>query len=168
MKHLMQQLLTLVSSQDGASLSLESVDLVELCGRSAKVMRRMYKRDVEIHSEYKSIMFTADAMKLKQVLLILLDNALKYSTESVTISLSKGKDRVCIRVEDRGWGIPKEQLKDVFDRFYRVDRARHRKTGGTGLGLSIAQSIVRQHNGNITISSEENVGREVTVLLSYA
>jgi signal transduction histidine kinase len=140
---------------------------MELCGHTAKVMRRMYKRDIEIQSEYPNIMIVADSNKLKQLLLILLDNALKYSKTPIIISLFKDQAGVYIRIKDRGIGIAKEELKHVFDRFYRVDRARQRQTGGAGLGLSIAQGIVKQSKGDIKIFSEENVGTVVEVFLPY-
>jgi signal transduction histidine kinase len=167
MKQLTQHLLDLVSSDDGGTEALQKVDMMELCTHTAKVMRRMYKRDIEIQSEYPNIMISADSNKLKQLLLIILDNALKYSKTTIIISLFKDQAGVYLRIKDRGIGIPAEELKHVFDRFYRVDRARGRKTGGAGLGLSIAQSIVKQSKGDIKIFSEENVGTVVEVFLPY-
>jgi two-component system sensor histidine kinase ArlS len=167
MKQLTQHLLNLVSSDDGENLVLQTVDMMELCAHSAKVMRRMYKREIEIQSEYPNILISADNNKMKQFLLIILDNALKYSKAAITISLFKDQAGVYIRIKDRGIGIAKEELKHVFDRFYRVDRARQRQTGGVGLGLSIAQSIVKQSNGDIKIFSEEDVGTVVEVFLPY-
>jgi two-component system sensor histidine kinase ArlS len=167
MKQLTQHLLDLVSLDDGGSESIEMIDMLELCGHTAKVMRRMYKRDIEIQSEYPNIIISADSNKLKQLLLIIIDNALKYSKTTIIISLFKDQAGVYIRIKDRGIGIPPEELKHVFDRFYRVDRARQRKTGGAGLGLSIAQSIVKQSKGDIKIFSEENVGTVVEIFLPY-
>jgi two-component system sensor histidine kinase ArlS len=167
MKQLTQHLLDLVSLDDGGSESIQMIDMLELCGHTAKVMRRMYKRDIEIQSEYPNIIISADSNKLKQLLLIILDNALKYSKSTIIISLFKDQAGVYIRIKDRGIGIPPEELKHVFDRFYRVDRARQRKTGGAGLGLSIAQSIVKQSKGDIKIFSEENVGTVVEIFLPY-
>jgi two-component system sensor histidine kinase ArlS len=167
MKQLTQHLLNLVSSDDGENLTLQTVDIMELCAHSAKVMRRMYKREIEIQSEYPSILISADNNKMKQLLLIILDNALKYSKTAITISLFKDQAGVYIRIKDRGIGIAKEELKHVFDRFYRVDRARQRQTGGVGLGLSIAQNIVKQSKGDIKIFSEENVGTVVEIFLPY-
>jgi signal transduction histidine kinase len=167
MKQLTQHLLNLVSSDDGEKLTLQTVDMMELCAHSAKVMRRMYKREIEIQSEYPNILISADNNKMKQLLLIILDNALKYSKTVITISLFKDQAGVYIRIKDRGIGIAEEELKHVFDRFYRVDRARQRKTGGVGLGLSIAQSIVKQSKGDIKIFSEENVGTVVEIFLPY-
>jgi two-component system sensor histidine kinase ArlS len=167
MKQLTQHLLNLVSSDDGEKLVLQTVDMMELCAHSAKVMRRMYKRDIEIQSEYPNILISADSNKMKQLLLIILDNALKYSKTAIIISLFKDQAGVYIRIKDRGIGIAKEELKHVFDRFYRVDRARQRQTGGVGLGLSIAQNIVKQSKGDIKIFSEENVGTVVEIFLPF-
>lgn len=167
MKQLTQHLLELVSSDDGEKLTLQTVDMMELCAHAAKVMRRMYKREVEIQSEYPNIRISANENKMKQLLLIILDNALKYSKTTIIISLFKDQAGVYIRIKDRGIGIPKKELKHVFDRFYRVDRARQRQTGGAGLGLSIAQNIVKQSHGDIKIFSEENVGTVVEVFLPF-
>lgn len=167
MKQLTQHLLELVSSDDGEKLTLQTVDMMELCTHAAKVMRRMYKREVEIQSEYPNIRISANENKMKQLLLIILDNALKYSKTTIIISLFKDQAGVYIRIKDRGIGIPKKELKHVFDRFYRVDRARQRQTGGAGLGLSIAQNIVKQSHGDIKIFSEENVGTVVEVFLPF-
>ncbi len=96
-----------------------------------------------------------DEGRLRQVFINLLDNALKYTPEGGTVAVRVGKrDQYgTVSVEDSGIGIPAEHLPHVFDRFYRVDKARTRAEGGTGLGLSIAQSIVHAHGGTIEITS---------------
>ncbi len=98
------------------------------------------------------------------------DNSLKY-TESggnVTISISRDLGNAYIAVSDTGIGIPKEEVQKIFDRFYRVDKARARETGGTGLGLSIALDAVKLHNGHIEVKSEEEAGSRFTIALPYA
>jgi two-component system sensor histidine kinase ArlS len=102
----------------------------------------------------------------EQLLLILLDNAVKYSqqTKQVTILIKEEKRFVTIAVKDYGIGIPKEELEKVFLRFYRVDKARSREKGGVGLGLAIAKEIIDKYDGQITIDSE--VGRGTTVELA--
>jgi signal transduction histidine kinase len=108
---------------------------------------------------------------MKQLLLILLDNAIKYSKKEIKIILTEVKPDdgepvgVEIRVVDNGIGIQMEELPRVFERFYRIDSSRFRKTGGTGLGLSIANEIVKLHNGTIDIQSVKNAGTEVIVFL---
>jgi signal transduction histidine kinase len=100
-----------------------------------------------------------DEGRLRQLLLILLDNALKYTDPGgrVDIALARDDNRARLVVSDTGIGIPAEDLPHIFERFYRVDRAREHESGGTGLGLSIAQWIVQAHHGNIKVDSD--VGR---------
>jgi len=98
------------------------------------------------------------------------DNSIKY-TESggqVDISVSRDLGSVYIAITDTGIGIPKEEVQKIFDRFYRVDKARARETGGTGLGLSIALDAVKLHNGHIEVKSEEEEGSRFTIALPYA
>lgn len=97
------------------------------------------------------------------------DNSIKYTEPggSVAISLSRDLGNVYIAVTDTGIGIPKEEVQKIFDRFYRVDKARARETGGTGLGLSIALDAVKLHNGHIEVKSEEEAGSRFTIALPY-
>lgn len=97
---------------------------------------------------------------LEQVLVILCDNAIKYSTtrKEVHISLSRGMNMVEIGIQDFGEGIPAEDIDKVFDRFYRVDKARSRKKGGNGLGLSIAKRLIEGYHGSITLESSLGAG----------
>jgi two-component system sensor histidine kinase ArlS len=107
------------------------------------------------------------ANHLEQVLLILLDNAVKYSTTSRKI-VTRGfvaDLSVCIAVQNSGIGIPEQDLPYIFDRFYRVDKARNRKHGGSGLGLSIAKHLVQNYGGSISVQSEESVGTTFTIRL---
>ena len=107
----------------------------------------------------------ADRNKIEQVFANLIDNAVKYTKESgqIEISLFERDQVVCATVQDNGIGIPKEHRDRVFERFYRVDKARSRELGGTGLGLSIVKHIVLAHNGKIAIESEPNKGTTVSV-----
>ena len=102
----------------------------------------------------------ADRYKLSQVLINLLDNAAKYNSEggSIKISASAGEESVKISVEDTGPGIPAAHLARVFERFYRVDKARSREIGGTGLGLSIVKHLVELHGGSVGVESSEGRG----------
>ncbi len=106
-----------------------------------------------------------DRNKINQLLVIILDNAIKYTTEKDTITVKTySKEGKCvIEVADTGIGISKEATKHVFDRFYREDKARSREKGGTGLGLSIAHTIVKLHGGNIKITSNEPKGARVII-----
>ena len=100
----------------------------------------------------------------------LLSNAIKYTPDGGQITVSTGLEdsHVWVRVRDNGIGIPEKDLPRLFERFYRVDKARSRQSGGTGLGLSIAQEILSQHNGSIRIDSTYGEGTCVTITLPRA
>lgn len=108
-----------------------------------------------------------DKTKLRQLFFNLIDNAIKYNYEngSVEITLTKEKDSANIAISDTGIGIPKESLSKIFERFYRVDKARSREAGGSGLGLSLSKWIVDLHKGSINVKSEHGKGATFTVKL---
>ena len=110
---------------------------------------------------------TGDRSKLNQVLYNLIDNAMKYTPDGgrIRVSLDREDDRIVWRVGDNGIGIPPEDREHIFDRFYRVDKARSRETGGTGLGLSIVRQLVGMHGGVISVDSEPGKGSVFTVSL---
>src|SRR5579875_314845 len=110
-----------------------------------------------------------DEDKMTQVLYNIISNALKYSPEGgqVTFSIHQNEDKVIVSISDEGMGIPKESIGKIFDRFYRVDKARTRKMGGTGLGLAIAREIVDAHGGLIWADSEEGKGTTISFSLPY-
>jgi two-component system sensor histidine kinase ArlS len=105
---------------------------------------------------------------LEQLLIILLDNAVKYSHESLSVDIVLGKhdNNLTISIKDYGIGIPNEDLEKIFDRFYRVDKARSREKGGQGLGLSIAKRMVYNYKGSIAAESEEGEWTMVKVKLN--
>ncbi|MGC4019059.1 MAG: ATP-binding protein [Muricomes sp.] len=109
----------------------------------------------------------ADEKRIRQVAANLLSNAIKYSKETgeIHISVSETKDSGILEVEDNGIGIPKEEISLIFERFYRTDKSRSRKTGGTGIGLTIVKSLVQAHGGTITVKSEVGKGSKFTVTL---
>jgi len=111
------------------------------------------------------VQVTGDAVRLRQLVLILMDNALKYTDSggAVTVALERQDGRAHLVVRDTGIGIPPDDLPHIFDRFYRVDRAREHESGGTGLGLAIAQWIVQAHRGSIGVVSRRQQGTEFSV-----
>jgi len=102
----------------------------------------------------------ADEALLRRVIAILLDNAFKYTPAPgrVTLSFENKGDFAIVAIQDSGVGIAPEEQSKIFERFYRVDKARSRAQGGTGLGLSIAQWIATQHGGSITVASRPSEG----------
>ena len=114
-----------------------------------------------------SLELLGDETALNRLLIILLDNAIKYSPAATNIDfiVTKSKNNVLFVVQDEGCGISDEDKEKVFDRFYRVDKARSRSQGGLGLGLSLAHAIVRQHQGEIRILDNKPCGTIMQVLL---
>ncbi|MCQ6280241.1 cell wall metabolism sensor histidine kinase WalK [Bacillus sp. EB600] len=117
----------------------------------------------------EAIFLEIDEDKLTQVLDNIISNAMKYSPEGgqITFSIKQEDDQIIVSVRDQGMGIPKENVGKIFERFYRVDKARSRKLGGTGLGLAIAKEMVQAHGGNIWAKSEEGKGTEILFSLPY-
>jgi signal transduction histidine kinase len=111
-----------------------------------------------------------DVQKLYQVFLNLLDNAIKYSDSGarVDVEIEEDDSTLTVRIRDTGVGIPKEDLNQLFERFYRVDKDRSRATGGSGLGLAISKQIVEMHGGTISVESEIDVGSVFEVRLPKA
>ncbi|NFL78748.1 HAMP domain-containing protein [Clostridium sporogenes] len=121
-----------------------------------------------INESNDNILVFADYKLLKQALRIFIDNSLKFTPENgqITIGSHINKNKIVITVEDTGSGIPKEDIPYIFDRFYRVDKARTKDKGGTGLGLSIAKWIIKEHKGSIEIKSRVNIGTKISVSIS--
>lgn len=125
----------------------------------------------EIIRDYpdKSVWIEIDTDKMTQVIDNILNNAIKYSPDGgkVTVTMQTTDTQLILSISDQGLGIPKKDLPLIFDRFYRVDKARSRAQGGTGLGLAIAKEIVKQHKGFIWANSEEGEGSTFTIVLPY-
>ncbi|OAS87747.1 sensor histidine kinase [Metabacillus litoralis] len=164
MREMTEQLLLLAKHQEQWNIKLEKINLIEFMAESAKVFQNAYHRNIEIHSK-DEIFATSDVQKLKQLLFIFLDNARKYSDEFIAVYIGKTGNEAYVRIEDRGIGIPKNELEKVFDRFYRVDKARTRKQGGSGLGLSVAKEIADAIHVRIEMDSLEGRGTTVTLFL---
>lgn len=115
------------------------------------------------------LMMPVDRDSLTEAIYNIADNSIKYTENGGTVKIELLRDlgNILIRITDSGIGIPKEEIQKIFDRFYRVDKARARDTGGTGLGLSIALDAVKLHGGYIEVSSEEEKGSTFTIILPY-
>lgn len=124
-----------------------------------------FKRKLPNHAVFIEI----DEDRLTQVLDNIISNALKFSPEGgmIKFSMQENDNKIVISISDQGVGIPKANIKRIFDRFYRVDKARSRKLGGTGLGLAIAKEMVEAHGGNIWASSVEGKGTTISFSLPY-
>jgi signal transduction histidine kinase len=111
------------------------------------------------------VQMMGDPDRLSQVFINILSNAFKYTNEngSIKVALEQADSLIRVLVEDTGIGIPKEDIKHIFERFYRSDLSRSRGTGGTGLGLTITKALVESHNGKIRIESEEGRGTKFTI-----
>lgn len=116
-----------------------------------------------------SVWIEIDTDKMTQVIDNILNNAIKYSPDGgkITVTMKTTDDQMILSISDQGLGIPKQDLSRIFDRFYRVDRARSRAQGGTGLGLAIAKEIIKQHNGFIWAKSIYGKGSTFTIVLPY-
>jgi two-component system sensor histidine kinase VicK len=150
--------------------NFEKMSLVELIKNTVERMK------IEVDSRRQNIEcfvvnevpeIEGDYGRLEQVAFNIIGNAVKYTPEggNITVYVGRMRNGVYFKVADTGIGIPEENIDRIFERFYRVDKARSREMGGTGLGLSIAKEIVEAHNGTINIKSKVGVGTEVTVRL---
>lgn len=140
-------------------------DLAKKCKEKLEIEIEKKNQNVECYETADVPLITADKSGIERVILNVLSNAIKYTPEGGNIKIYVGfvYTDAYIKVIDNGIGIPKEDLGRIFERFYRVDKARTREMGGTGLGLSIAKEIMDQNNGSIDIKSEYGKGTEVVI-----
>ena len=142
-----------------------------ILNRFDKIRAQDEEKKYEIVRDYPitSVWIEIDTDKMTQVIDNILNNAIKYSPDGgkITVSMKTTDDQMILSISDQGLGIPKQDLPKIFDRFYRVDRARSRAQGGTGLGLAIAKEIIKQHNGFIWAKSEYGKGSTFTIVLPY-
>ncbi|SQA00090.1 Phosphate regulon sensor protein PhoR [Staphylococcus aureus] len=132
------------------------------------MMTQANQKNISIHTEIeKDVIVKAQESKIAQVITNLLTNAINYSYEDGDINVRVYRDdfRVIFEVQDFGIGIKLEDQQRIFERFYRVDKARSRDSGGTGLGLSITKHIVEAHQGNIEVNSQVGKGSTFKVIL---
>jgi len=143
-------------------LSALAADTVHMLHPAAEQRQQTLTADIA-----PGVIITCDQGKVGQIIHNLIDNALKYTPDGgeIRLTLTAERSYAVLTVTDNGVGIPQEDQAHIFDRFYRVDKARSRATGGTGLGLSIVQEMVTMHGGEIAVESAPGMGSTFTVRL---
>jgi two-component system phosphate regulon sensor histidine kinase PhoR len=160
---LIQDLLTISALESGrVKLNVQPVELRPLADKVFTDLKaRAEEKDVKLVNQLNDLVAAADAHRLEQVFANLVDNAIKYGRTQGSVTVGGQKTdagKIEVFVQDDGPGIPPEALDRVFERFYRVDKARSREQGGTGLGLSIVKHIVQNHGGEVWANSEPGKG----------
>ena len=167
---IVSDLLTLSELEEkNLTREMTQVDLKAIAGNAMKILEKKIRGkgltlDAAIPDDLP--LFFGEPFKLEQMLINLLDNAVRYTEKGgIRLAIRAEEGRLLIRVQDTGIGISKEHLPRIFERFYVADKSRARELGGTGLGLSIVKHIVLLHNGNIRVNSEPGVGTEFEITL---
>lgn len=170
MTRIVKDLLTL-SRLDEGQYELKPFERIEMVSFVSGITERMFfsakekHQSINFHAPETAFSVMSDKDKLEQVVINIISNAVKYTPDGGRIDVYTGSlyTDAFIKVRDNGIGIPPENLPRIFERFYRVDKARSRETGGTGLGLAIAKQIMNQLGGNISINSTAGEGTEVII-----
>ncbi len=162
-------LLQLASIEFGDDTEVEPVEVAEVVEQAvARLAEAAEQRGVTIRTVFHDRpVVQGDRLQLRSAIVNLVDNAVKYDQPggTVTVEVKVADGNVVLEVTDDGVGIPARDLDRVFERFYRVDRARSRETGGTGLGLAIVRHIASNHGGEVTVTSQEGVGSTFALVL---
>ena len=171
MTHIVQDLLTL-SRLDSGRADMKMVrfpfrEAIDSVCRAVDLEAKRHHHTLIRNYGPTLPMITGDRSRLEQVMMNVISNAIKYTPDGGTIEVDAGitGKYVWMEVSDNGIGIPKQDRERIFERFYRVDKARSRESGGTGLGLSIAREIVLRHNGSIALTDHDGPGTTVRILL---
>ncbi|NLN64391.1 MAG: cell wall metabolism sensor histidine kinase WalK [Clostridiaceae bacterium] len=170
MDRIVKDLLLLSKHDSGIQLNLQRISPTEL---TQSVIQNLKMTADEKHQKIKMVEtqkapdISGDWDRLEQLLFNIVGNAIKYTPDygEIVVYVGRREKNACISVVDNGIGIPEQDLGRIFERFYRVDKARSRQMGGTGLGLSIAREIAEFHGGHIEAKSEPNKGTEITIIL---
>ena len=169
MRTLVESLMTLARlDAAGLQMQVHPVDLADLARDSVDLLQPLAEeRGIRLELELAPVLVLGDADRLGQVVTNLITNAILYNRDGgrVTVSVLVKENLAFLRVVDTGIGIPAEDLPHIFERFYRVDKARTRAAGGSGLGLAICQSILTAHGGTLTVSSTVDVGSTFEISL---
>ncbi|MCG7346042.1 cell wall metabolism sensor histidine kinase WalK [Sporosarcina sp. ACRSL] len=155
--------------REGFQLKYDNVSISDIIENAMKIVYGLIEKkhmNIVINTN-QQLFVQADSARLIQVLVNLLTNAINYSKENTTITIntSETDDEAIIEVQDEGMGIAEKELPRLFERFYRVDRARSRDSGGTGLGLAIVKHLIEAHGGKVTVESTVGVGTKFTIML---
>jgi two-component system phosphate regulon sensor histidine kinase PhoR len=165
---MISQDLLILSAAESNPVRKQMCDIAEVFRSTVQqLFTKAKEKEIELTFEGpERCIVEANTSQMTQVALNLIDNAIKYTASgSIKVSLELKDSTVRVAVADTGIGIPSDQIKRIFERFYRVDRARSRATGGTGLGLSIVKHIVEAHGGVVTVDSALNHGSTFIVEL---
>ncbi|MCC0643056.1 ATP-binding protein [Clostridioides sp. ZZV14-6154] len=170
LKRLIDDILLLSFVENKDTLLMEDVVIYDVFREVYEITQRSAsEKNIEVlyKCDDKSINILSNRDYIKQVFLNLVDNAIKYTQDNgiVQVVVLKDEEKIIIKVIDNGVGIPKEDVERIFERFYRVDKARSRDVGGTGLGLAITKHIVKSLNGCIKVKSELGIGSEFIVTI---
>lgn len=168
LQHLIQDLLDLSKVEQGFSLNLQEINLASIV-EDVILMLETKAKEKEITVKFSAegnTVIEGDSPRLKQVFINLINNSLNYTPKGgrVVIRLKEGSEKVTFSVSDTGIGIHKEEVSRIFERFYRVDKARSRNSGGTGLGLAIVKHLVEAHHGRIRVKSKPGEGSTFTLV----
>ena len=169
MKNLVNRLLFLAKyDKKNLNYKFEKTNLSETIGIVIKDLSVTHPDITILHTIDDNVYIMADEFRIIEVVRIFVDNAIKYSNKddiTLKIILQKQENNAILTIKDNGMGIKDEDLRNVFDRFYRTDKSRNKETGGMGLGLSIAKAIVLDHKGRIRVKTKENEGSEFSIIL---
>lgn len=163
LQKLTRSMLTLAEAEQDDWVSVSRFDLTTAVREQAEMLGTTFKREIRVHAPKQPVPLRGDRDKIRQLLLILIDNALKYSKQPIDIRVGRDKQGIKLEVTDYGLGIPEKEIPYLFERFYRVDTARHRSTGGSGLGLSIAKRIIDLHEGKVEVFSKPGSGTTIAI-----
>ena len=170
MARLVKDLLILSQHDSGLKLNFEEISLVDLTTACMERLKReadLKGQDLKLIIRQNMPLIKGDRHRMDQLLVNIIGNAIKYTPEKgrISVTLFCERDKAIISVEDNGIGIPEQDVGRIFERFYRVDKARSRQMGGTGLGLAIAKEIAILHGGNISAKSKLGRGTQIIIEL---
>lgn len=164
MEHMVTELLD--NYKKGNELSKPEISEFDLNELIESTAGKFTPERIDFPNENQKFLVKADRKKIETVIKNLIENALKYSTENIKITSEKNPDNAAgfiLKVKDNGAGIPDNEIKYIFEPFYRVDKSRNKSIAGYGLGLNIVKKIIEAHNGTIEVKSEKDKGTEFIV-----